>query len=97
MIVSNEPGYYKAGEYGIRIENLQYVSAANDISGGERKMLGFENLTWAPIHRSLIVAEMLSASEKEYVNRYHKRVLKEIGPELADDTRVWLENACAPI
>ena len=54
MIVSNEPGYYKAGEYGIRIENLQYVTEAQAISGGERSMLGFTNLTWAPIHLSLI-------------------------------------------
>ena len=56
MIVSNEPGYYKTGEYGIRIENLHYVTKAQSIAGGERKMLGFQNLTWAPLHKALILS-----------------------------------------
>jgi len=97
MIVSNEPGYYKAGEYGIRIENLQYVTEPEIIPGGERKMLGFENLTWAPIHRDLIVKEMLSERETDYVNAYHARVLAEIGPELDEGLLNWLTDACAPL
>ena len=97
MIVSNEPGYYKEGEYGIRIENLQYVTKASSIPGGERDMLGFTNLTWAPIHRDLIVTKMLSAAERDYINAYHAHVLKVIGPLVEGDIRRWLELACAPI
>ncbi len=96
MIVSNEPGYYKAGEYGIRIENLQYVTEATSIKGGERDMLGFTNLTWAPIHRDLIDTDMLSRAERDYMNAYHASVLKRIGPLVDGDVRVWLEGACAP-
>lgn len=97
MIVSNEPGYYKAGEYGIRIENLQYVTEAAAVSGGERDMLGFANLTWAPIHRDLIVTDMLSDAERDYMDTYHARVLREIGPLVEDDVRAWLDLACAPL
>jgi len=94
MIVSNEPGYYKTGEYGIRIENLQYVTAATDVPGGERKMLGFQNLTLAPIHRDLIVVEMLTDAEREYVDAYHAEVLATVGAEFSGDVRNWLEAAC---
>jgi len=64
MIVSNEPGYYKTGEYGIRIENLQYVTEPAAVSGGEREMLGFQNLTWAPLHKGLIETDMLTRAER---------------------------------
>ena len=97
MIVSNEPGYYKEGEYGIRIENLQYVTKPTPIDGGEREMMGFETLTLAPIHRDLIVVDMLTGAERDYVNAYHARVLDEIGPELDEDVREWLEGQCAPL
>jgi Xaa-Pro aminopeptidase len=97
MIVSNEPGYYKAGEYGIRIENLQYVTEPQPIPGGERAMLGFETLTLAPIHRDLIDLYILTEAEKDYVDRYHARVLQEIGPELDGDVLEWLKTACAPL
>ena len=97
MIVSNEPGYYKAGEYGIRIENLQYVTEAKAIAGGEREMLGFANLTWAPIHRDLIVTEMLTPAEREYMDAYHASVMKHIGPLVEGDVKAWLEGACAPL
>ena len=96
MIVSNEPGYYKEGEYGIRIENLQYVTPPADV-GGERSMMGFETLTLAPIHRDLIVTDMLTASERAYVDAYHQRVLDEIGPDLQAEVRDWLEAQCAPL
>ena len=97
MIVSNEPGFYKQGEYGIRIENLQFVTEAAEIAGGERPMLGFETLTLAPIDRSLIVAGMLTADEREWLDAYHARVLAEIGPQLGEAERAWLEEACAPL
>ncbi len=97
MIVSNEPGYYKTGEYGIRIENLQYVTQAEDISGGERKMLGFKNLTLAPIHRDLIVTDMLSPAERAYMDAYHAGVWDTLSPLVDADVRDWLKAACAPL
>ena len=97
MIVSNEPGYYKAGEYGIRIENLQYVTEPKAIDGGEREMLGFANLTWAPIHRDLIITDMLTPAERAYMDAYHASVMKHVGPFMDGDVKVWLEGACAPL
>jgi len=97
MIVSNEPGYYKEGEYGIRIENLQYVTEPEAIADGERSMMGFATLTLAPIHRDLIVTDMLTQSERAYVNAYHARVLEEIGPELDGEVFEWLKGQCAPL
>ncbi|KRB49546.1 aminopeptidase P family protein [Phenylobacterium sp. Root700] len=98
MIVSNEPGYYKEGAYGIRIENLQFVTEAAMVPGGERPMLGFETLTLAPMDRRLIVVEMLTAAERAQMDAYHARVLKVIGPRLEQaDVRAWLEGACAPL
>ena len=97
MIVSNEPGYYKTGEYGIRIENLQYVTETAAITGGERDMLGFANLTWAPIHQDLIVTDMLNTAERQYLDAYHARVLREVGPLVEGDVLEWLTKACAPL
>ena len=97
MIVSNEPGYYKTGAYGIRIENLQVVVGPADIAGGERPMLGFETLTVAPIDRRLVAAEMLSAEERDWLNAYHARVLAVVGAQVEPAVRAWLETACAPI
>ncbi|HEX3888342.1 MAG TPA: aminopeptidase P family protein [Phenylobacterium sp.] len=97
MIVSNEPGYYKEGGYGIRIETLQYVTPAAMIPGGERPMLGFETLTLAPIDRRLTVKAMMSPEEVAQLDAYHARVLAEIGPLVPADARTWLEGACAPL
>jgi Xaa-Pro aminopeptidase len=97
MIVSNEPGYYKTGAYGIRIENLQVVTPATEIEGGERPMLGFEALTLAPIDRRLIVAAMLTREELQQINAYHARVLAVIGPQLDGAAKTWLEAVCAPL
>lgn len=97
MIVSNEPGYYKEGEYGIRIENLQYVTDAEPIPGGERAMHGFHTLTLAPFCRDLIETDRLTRSERDYVNEYHARVLEEIAPQLDNTILVWLKDACRPI
>ncbi len=96
MIVSNEPGYYKTGEYGIRIENLVLV-VDRPVEGAEKDMLGFETLTFAPIDRRLIKKEMLSETELDWLNAYHRQVLEKIGPGLKGADRQWLENACAPI
>jgi Xaa-Pro aminopeptidase len=96
MIISNEPGYYKTGEYGIRIENLVLVVDVH-IDGEEKEMLGFETLTFAPIDRRLIVKAMLGAEELEWLNTYHAQVLETIGPNLSGSDRAWLEQACAPL
>ncbi|HVF83778.1 MAG TPA: aminopeptidase P family protein [Sphingomicrobium sp.] len=96
MILSNEPGYYKAGEYGIRIENLVLVVPV-EIEGAEKEMLGFETLTFAPIERRLIAFEMLSDRELRWLNDYHRQVVEKIGLELEGEEMSWLEQACAPL
>jgi Xaa-Pro aminopeptidase len=98
MMLSNEPGYYKAGEYGIRIENLLLIEP-RAVPGGDpgRAMLGFETLTFAPIERDLIDPALLTPDEVEWLNAYHARVLAVIGPELDEDDRAWLQAKCAPI
>lgn len=96
MLLSNEPGYYKAGEYGIRIENLILVEP-REIAGSEQAMLGFETLTFAPIERDLIDASMLTAEERDWLDAYHRRVVEIVGPQLEDEDRAWLDAKCAPI
>ncbi|HEV8407097.1 MAG TPA: aminopeptidase P family protein [Sphingomicrobium sp.] len=96
MIISNEPGYYKTGEYGIRIENLVLV-VEREIEGAEKDMLGFETLTFAPIDRRLIDARMLDPEELVWLNCYHAHVLAKIGPTLSGSDLEWLRAACAPI
>ena len=96
MIISNEPGYYKTGEYGIRIENLVLV-VPREIEGAEKEMLGFETLTFAPIDRRLIDADMLDPEELVWLNCYHAHVLAKIGPKLKGADLEWLQRACAPI
>jgi Xaa-Pro aminopeptidase len=97
MIVSNEPGYYKTGAFGIRIENLQVVTPAAEVEGGERPMLGFETLTLAPIARELILKQMLTKEEVAWVNAYHARVWAEIGQQLEGEAKAWLEAATKPL
>lgn len=97
MIVSNEPGYYKTDGYGIRIENLQYVTEPAAIKGGERKMLGFANLTLAPLHKDLIATELLNQAELDYVNDYHADVWAKISSQVEGDVKAWLKEACAPL
>jgi Xaa-Pro aminopeptidase len=96
MILSNEPGYYKAGEYGIRIENLVLV-VEKQVEGGDKEVLGFDTLTFVPIERRLIDAAMLSDAELGWLNDYHQQVLALIGPQLSGDDKIWLENQCAPL
>jgi len=97
MIVSNEPGYYKEGAYGIRIETLQVVTEAAEIPGGERPMLGFETLTLAPIDRRLVAKALLSDEERAQFDAYHARVLATVGPLVPGAVRKWLTEVCAPI
>ena len=96
MIISNEPGYYKTGEYGIRIENLVLV-VPREIEGAEKEMLGFETLTFAPIDRRLIDVHMLDSEELIWLNCYHAHVLAKIAPTLSGSDLDWLQQACAPI
>ncbi|MBO9527171.1 MAG: aminopeptidase P family protein [Sphingobium yanoikuyae] len=96
MILSNEPGYYKTGEYGIRIENLVLVEE-RAIAGGEKPMLGFETLTFAPIDRNAIATDLLDAGERAWVDAYHAQVLAVVGPQLDGEALAWLQSACAPL
>ena len=96
MIVSNEPGYYRTGHYGIRIENLVAVREL-DLDGAERTMLGFETLTLAPIDRSLIDPGLLTAEEAAWVDGYHARVRERIGPLVDPETAAWLDEATRPL
>jgi Xaa-Pro aminopeptidase len=97
MILSNEPGYYKPGQFGIRIENLLLVREAEPIEGGERPMHWFETLTLSPIDRRLIEATLLTTDEHAWLNAYHARVRREIGPLLDGAELAWLETACAAL
>jgi Xaa-Pro aminopeptidase len=96
MILSNEPGFYREGAFGIRIENLLAVEP-RAIAGGERDMLGFETLTLAPIDTRPIDVKMLDAHEKAWINAYHLRVRKLISPLLGASERGWLRSATNPI
>lgn len=97
MLLSNEPGYYKTGGYGIRIENVVLVTEPEVPSGGERPMMGFETLTLAPIDLSLVAPELMSADEVKWLDQYHQRVRKIIGPELDPTDRAWLAQATRAI
>jgi Xaa-Pro aminopeptidase len=92
MILSNEPGYYKTGAYGIRLENLVLVSEAT-IAGAEKPMNGFETLTFAPFDRRLIAPQLMSGDEIAWLDDYHARVAALLMPLVTADTRTWLEHA----
>ena len=96
MILSNEPGYYKTGAYGIRIENLVLVEP-RAIPGAEGDWLGFETLTLAPIDRALVDRSLLTAAETAWWNAYHARVRAVLAPQLDGAALAWLEEACAPL
>jgi Xaa-Pro aminopeptidase len=96
MILSNEPGYYKTGGYGIRIENLVLV-VERGTGEDDKPFYGFETLSHTPIDRALIVPEMLSAAERAWLDMYHARTLESVGPQLAGADKAWLEAACAPL
>ena len=96
MILSNEPGYYKAGDYGIRIENLVLVEP-REIAGADGDYLGFENLTWAPIDATLVECSLLTPDEIAWWNDYHARTRELLAPQLEGEALAWLERACAPL
>jgi Xaa-Pro aminopeptidase len=97
MIVSNEPGYYKADAFGIRIENLLVVSAPAPIEGGERDMMGFETVTLAPIDLALVDVSLLTDDEKSWLNSYHINVREKVSPALNVEEKAWLETATRAI
>lgn len=96
MILSNEPGYYKTGAYGIRIENLVLVEP-RDIAGSEGAYLGFETLTFAPIERALLDQHMLGHEEIEWWNSYHAAVKTVVAPQLSGAALDWLQDQCRPL
>ena len=96
MIISNEPGYYKTGAYGIRVENLVLVEP-REIAGQEGAWLGFETLTLAPIDRNLVDRSLLSPAETAWWNAYHASVREVLAPQLHGDALAWLQEACAPL
>ncbi|MGJ3231145.1 MAG: aminopeptidase P family protein [Oceanicaulis sp.] len=97
MIVSNEPGYYKVGSYGIRIENLQFVTPPADVPPhGDRKMLGFETLTMAPIHRGLVDLTLLTPEETSWLDAYHAQVREKVLPLVDGEAADWLIKATEP-
>jgi Xaa-Pro aminopeptidase len=97
MILSNEPGYYKTGAYGIRIENLVLVVGAPAVPGADKALNAFETLTLAPIDRRLIAPDALSAAEIDWLDAYHARVRAELSELLDADTKAWLVRATAPL
>ncbi len=98
MILSNEPGYYREGAFGIRIENLIVVRDAPPIDGGDnRAMLDFETLTHVPFDRRLIDTDILSQPERDWIDRYHADTLEQIRPRLDAFVQTWLTEACAPL
>ncbi|WP_103872411.1 aminopeptidase P family protein [Bosea lathyri] len=96
MILSNEPGYYKQGEYGIRIENLIVVEE-RIIPGGDRTIYGFETITWAPYERALIDLKLLDEGEIAWINAYHAQVWSNLAPLVEGEAKSWLEAACLPL
>ncbi len=97
MILSNEPGYYKAGEFGIRIENLIVVTQPKPAPGGEREMMAFETITLAPINLNLVDPVLLSENERHWLNDYHARVRETLRPLLPADIQDWFANATRAI
>jgi Xaa-Pro aminopeptidase len=97
MILSNEPGLYREGQYGIRLENLVLVTPPSAIPGGTREMLGFETLTLAPFDRRLIDADLLTREELAWLDDYHAEVRRQLEPLLTGADRVWLQQATAPL
>jgi len=98
MILSNEPGYYLEGQWGIRIENLVHVVRAPDLPGGDaRRMLAFATLTWVPIDKRLIAPALLDETERAWLDGYHAEIAARIGPRLDPDTAAWLRGATSPL
>lgn len=97
MILSNEPGYYRAGAYGIRIENLVLVTEAAPVAEAEKPLNAFETLTLAPIDRRLVDSGLMTGEEIAWLDAYHARVRDTLAPTVDEQTRAWLAGACAPL
>ncbi|WP_375623359.1 aminopeptidase P family protein [Bartonella sp. TT119HLJHH] len=97
MILSNEPGYYREGAFGIRLENLMIVQAAQKIDGGDIEMLSFETLTHCPIDRRLILPELLTQEERQWLNDYHAHVYQVNAPYLNEEDKKWAKEATMPL
>ncbi|HVY57213.1 MAG TPA: aminopeptidase P family protein [Xanthobacteraceae bacterium] len=97
MILSNEPGYYKTGAYGIRIENLVLVTEAPPVAGAEKTLNAFETLTLAPIDKRVIAPRLVTAGEIAWLDAYHERVWQMLSPHLDEATRAWLDTATRPL
>ncbi len=97
MILSDEPGFYETGAYGIRLENLLLVRRAAELAGARKPFLEFETLTLAPFDRRLIAPALLTEAERAWLDAYHARVAAEVAPLLDPATAAWLRAACAPI
>lgn len=98
MILSNEPGYYREGAFGIRTENLIVVEPAPSLPGADpREMLSFKTLTWVPIDRRLILTELLSTEERDWLNAYHAETFARIGPRVSKAAHAWLEAVTQPL
>ncbi|WP_455473774.1 aminopeptidase P family protein [Bartonella sp. B30(2025)] len=97
MIISNEPGYYREGAFGIRIENLMIVKPAQKINGGDIEMLSFETITNCPIDRRLILPELLTLQERQWLNDYHAHVYQVNAPYLNEEDKKWIKEATMPI
>jgi len=95
MVVSNEPGYYEEGKFGIRIENLIFVKQIDEVNG--KKLLGFENLTFVPIDTRLLDLSLLTQKEKDWLNAYHQEVLEKVGPHVEGEVLEWMEKAVKSI
>ena len=96
MILSNEPGYYREGEYGIRIENLIVVREAEPL-GDKREQYDFETLTWVPIDLRLVSGDMLSPGERDWLNAYHAKIAELMDGRLSDEAAAWLTDATRAI
>jgi Xaa-Pro aminopeptidase len=96
MILSNEPGFYAPGRYGIRLENLLLVRE-EEIAGATKPFLGFETLTLAPFDRRLILSALLTEAERAWLDAYHARVAAEVAPLVEPPVAAWLRGACAPL
>jgi Xaa-Pro aminopeptidase len=96
MFLSNEPGYYKAGEFGIRIENLVLIEE-RDIAGAEGRYFGFETLTFAPIDKTLVDTDLMTRDELRWWDAYHAKVLEIVGPQVDGAVLAWVTEACAPL
>ena len=98
MILSNEPGYYREGAFGVRLENLIVVQPAPALpNGDDRVQLSFETLTFAPFDRRLILTDMMSPGDLAWLNAYHAEVLAKLVGRLSAEARAWCQAACAPL